>query len=589
MRKIILILTCALSFIISGCQSYGGSMPQAGYTTVYDQTAANYLQQAAQSTPPAKQDYQLSAVGRLLQDNQLTQAQQLLATIDTSQLTPAQINEKTLLTTHLYLLQHQPELALSTLNQVPDVPTLSQSTQIAYYQLLAQADLGMGNNIASAKDLMKLDSLLSGAAQQQNRQLIWQTLQQASINELNAQLRYTTNVTERGWLDLAYTMKAYQKDPTVLNSELQNWQDEYPNHPANYLVAGHISPYSTPMSADNKIGQIGLLLPSSGNLGYASQAVRSGIMAAYYDNLSTAPTRSVEQYDANGNSVQAYQKAIAGGASWVIGPIAKPEVTALAQTSLPVPTLALNYTDTRPSSSKLYQFALSPQDEAAQVAAKAHQDGHRSALIIAPNTAWGKGVVLAFEQQWQANGGNIADQFYYSSPSDIDPGMKRLLHVVPGATASAPMKHRQDADVIFLVGDPVTARQVMPLLKFYYAADLPVYATSMVYSGKPNTALDRDMDGIQFCDIPFVIENNAAIQQAKKQMAQLIPNTPAQSYRLFAFGYDAYNLLPILARLGHNPTAGYQGLTGILYLGDNQQVKRQLSWAVFQNGIPQPE
>lgn len=588
MRKIILILACALSFILNGCQSYGGSMPLPGYTSIYDQTADNYLQQAAKSSPPAKQDYQLNAVGRLLQDNQLSQAQQVLNTIDASQLTPAQTNEKTLMTAHLYLLQHQPELALNALNQVPDVPTLSQNIQIAYYQLLAQADLDMGNKIASAEDLMKLEPLLSGPAQQQNHQVIWQTLQQVPINELNAQLRYNTNATERGWLDLAYTMKAYQKDPTLLNSELQNWQEEYPNHPANYLVNTHINPYSRPVSSGT-IGQIGLLLPTSGDLGYASQAVRSGVMAAYYSNISTQSGQSVEQYSANNNPVQAYQKAVTGGASWVIGPLSKSDVTALAETSLVVPTLALNYANVSPSSDKLYQFALSPQDEATQVADKAHQDGHRNALIIAPNTAWGRGVVSAYQQRWQADGGNVIDAFYYSSPSDIDPGIKKLLRVTQGNTASVPLKHRQDADMIFLLGDPVTARQVMPLLKFYYATDLPVYATSMVYSGKPNASVDRDMDGIQFCDIPFVIENTPAIQQAKKQLTQLLPNAPAQSYRLFAFGYDAYNLLPILNRLGHNPANGYNGLTGILYLGDNQQVKRQLKWAVFQNGVPQPE
>lgn len=588
MRKIILTLTCALTCILSGCQSYGGQMPDAGFTTIYDQTATSYLQQADKSAPPAKQDYQLNAVGRLLQDNQLIQAQQLLNTINTTQLTPAQTNEKSLLTAHLYLLQHQPELALNILNQVPDVPTLTQNTQIAYYQLLSQADLAMGNTVASAEDLMKLDPLLSNNVQQENRQQIWTTLQQVPLAELNAQLRYTNNAVERGWIDLAYIMKAYQTDATVLNSELQNWQDEYPNHPASYLLAGHITSYSKPIVSAG-VGQVGLLLPESGNLSYASQAVRSGVMAAYYGSLSSTPNRSVQQYDASSNPIPAYQKAVAGGASWVIGPLAKPAVDTLAQSSLSVPTLALNYSNVASSSSKLYQFALSPQDEATQAADKATQDGHHNVLVIAPATAWGKGVVSAFEQRWQADGGRVIDEFNYSSPSDIDPGIKSLLHATPGATANAPMTHRQDADAIFLLADPVAARQVMPLLKFYYAGNLPVYATSMVYSGKPNPTEDRDMDGIQFCDIPFVIDNSAYIQQAKQQLKQLMPNAPAQSYRLFAFGYDAYNLLPLLSQLSHNPSSGYSGLTGMLYMGNNQQVKRQLSWAVFNNGIPQAE
>ncbi|MFN7096939.1 MAG: penicillin-binding protein activator, partial [Gammaproteobacteria bacterium] len=516
MKKNILILSCALTFIIGGCQSYGGGIPQAGYTAIYDQSADSYMQQAAQSKPPAKQDFQLQAVGRLLQDRQLIKAQQLLNTLNASQLTPAQINEKTLLTAHLYLLQQQPELALGSLNQLSDVTTLSQNVQIAYYQLMAQADKEMGNKIASAKDLMPLDSLLTGTLQQQNRQTIWQILQQVPLNELNAQLNYATNPTERGWIDLAYIMKAYKNDATVLNSELQNWQMEYPNHPASDLAEHQLAGNPSPAAVVSQEGNIGLLLPQSGNLSYAGQAVRSGVMAAYYNHATSAPSRSIVQYDTATNPSSAYQKAVTAGTSWVIGPLAKPAVTAMAQTSLAVPTLALNYTETVPSSNKLYQFALSPQDEASQAADKAAADGHRHALIIAPASNWGHGVVSAFAQRWQTDGGNITDQVYYSTPSSIDPDIKQLLKVTPGATANAPLMHRQDADVIFLLADPPTARQVMPLLKFYYASDLPVYATSMVYTGQPNATQDRDMDGIQFCDIPFVIENNATIQQAKQ-------------------------------------------------------------------------
>lgn len=579
MKKIIFILMCAASFILSGCQSYGSQMPQSGFTAIYDQSAANYLQQATQAAPPAKQDYQLRAVGRLLQDNQLSQAQQLLISINTASLTPAQTNEKNLLSAQLYLLQNQPELALNTLNNIPDVPTLSVNIQRAYYQQLAKADAGMGNQIASAEDLMKLDPLLTDNAQQANRQIIWQTLQQASTTELNAQLHFNTDAITRGWLDLAYVMKMYQGDAIVLSSELQNWETEYPNHPAQYLVTQALASHSATTKSQT-VGQVGLLLPETGSLNYAGNAVRSGVMAAYYDTLATSPSHSIQTYST-------YSNATSGGASWVIGPLDKTAVTALAQTSLSVPVLALNFTPQQPSSNKLYQFALSPQDEAVQVALKAQHDGYRHVLIIAPATSWGHGVTSAFEQSWQSNGGSIADQFYYTNQNSLDPGIKRLLQISP--TGSGALKHRQDADVIFLVADPVTARQVKPLLHFYYANDIPVYATSMVYAGKPNATLDRDLDGIQFCDIPFVIQNSAYMQQVKQQMKQLLPNASPQSYRLYAFGYDAYNLVPLLAHLGNDPSEGYQGLTGKLYLGSNQQVKRQLAWAKFNNGVPVAE
>ncbi|NNM59921.1 MAG: penicillin-binding protein activator [Legionellales bacterium] len=583
MKKCALWLMIALLVSVVSCQGYNAAQtPQAGYVATYDKTVETYLEQAAQSTSPVKEDYQLSAAGRLLQEDRVTQAEEILNTLDKEQLTPAQNNHKLLLAAQLNLLQHQPESALATLNQLPDVPTLAQSVQIAYYQQLSLADAQMNNMTASAKDLMSLDALLSGSAQEQNRALIWKTLQEVPTNELSSQIDLTSNSQEKGWLSLTYILKADIHDTARLNTDLQNWQGQYPNHPADAICVSHMSA-SIPTATQK--GQVALLLPESGNLGYAARPIQGGVMVAYHNALFSDPSRTVQPYPASANAVTAYQHAINGGAAAIIGPLSKSEVSALASQSLAVPVLALNFVTTPPSSRNLYQFALSPEDEASQVANKALQDGHTKALIIAPATAWGRNVANAFRQTWQGNGGIVVGEFYSTNQASLDPGIKSLLRVMQGKNSTDALKHRQDADMIFLLEDPVTARQVKPLLRFYYADDLPVYATSMVYSGKPNSLLDNDLNGIQFCDIPFVLANTNAIQAARVQMLQLIPHASAQSYRLFAFGYDAYNLLPRLSTLSNNPSNGYQGLTGMLYM-DNQKIKRQLKWAVFRNGVP---
>lgn len=582
--KLLCLGIVALLVTLTGCKTSNAQATEAGYLTTYDQTVDTYLQQAAHSAPPAKQDYELSAVGRLLQENQTVQARKLLDTLDTQQLTPAQNNHKLLLAAHLSLLQHQPEAALTILNQLPNVPTLTQPVQIAYYQQLSMADAQMGNLIASAKDLISLDSLLTGSAEQQNQVLIWKTLQEASAGELSSQIDLTNNSLEKGWLSLAYIIKTDGNDTTRLNADLQNWQAQYPNHPASNLAESHLT--NAPAPGNPQKGQIGLLLPASGSLAYAARPIQSGVMVAYHNTLSADPLRTVQNYPATTNSLIAYQKAVNGGAASIIGPLGKSDVNELISQSLAVPVLALNFATLPSNNSNLYQFALSPEDEAVQVATKAIHDGHNKALIIAPATDWGRNVANAFRQTWQANGGIVVGDFYTTNQASIDPGIKQLLHVTQGKSNTEPLKHRQDADMIFLLADPVIARQVKPLLRFYYADDLPVYATSMVYSGKPNAILDNDLNGIQFCDIPFVIAKTNAVQQARAYMFQLAPHAPAQSYRLFAFGYDAYNLLPRLRTLSNNPANGYQGLTGILYMGSNQQIKRQLSWAVFRNGVP---
>ncbi len=52
--------------------------------------------------------------------------------------------------------------------------------------------------------------------------------------------------------------------------------------------------------------------------------------------------------------------------------------------------------------------------------------------------------------------------------------------------------------MVFLLSYPSKARQIMPLLKYYYAGDVPVYATSSVYTGGVNVMKDRDLNGIIF-------------------------------------------------------------------------------------------
>ena len=116
---------------------------------------------------------------------------------------------------------------------------------------------------------------------------------------------------------------------------------------------------------------------------------------------------------------------------------------------------------------------------------------------------------------------------------------------------------------------PNLARQIKPLLAYYGATDIPVYATSMVFSGIVNSHLDKDLDGIIFCDMNAVFANNGH---------------PVA--RLYAFGADTYFLANHLAAL----TAGtpINGNTGQLYLDNTHQVKRQLTLGIFRDGVPVP-
>jgi len=134
-----------------------------------------------------------------------------------------------------------------------------------------------------------------------------------------------------------------------------------------------------------------------------------------------------------------------------------------------------------------------------------------------------------------------------------------------------------------LAAPPEQARQLRPLFDFYFAENLPIYANSSIYSGTPNPQKDRDMNGIIFCDMPWLFSKNSNAHNVLKQNG-----INAINLRLYAMGMDAFLLTAHLKQLQASPQSGIRGATGTLYLRSQNQIERQLSWAKMRNGVPEP-
>ena len=111
-----------------------------------------------------------------------------------------------------------------------------------------------------------------------------------------------------------------------------------------------------------------------------------------------------------------------------------------------------------------------------------------------------------------------------------------------------------------------------------------MFATSHVYSGARNPGLDRDLDGIEFCDLPWLFDA-APGMPSRNELGTSLPSTAGAGARLFAFGMDAYRLLPYLDWLQLHRDAYLPGATGQLALDDFGRVRRLLVWATFSNGV----
>lgn len=354
--------------------------------------------------------------------------------------------------------------------------------------------------------------------------------------------------------------------------------------------AGHrfLTGYTLPAKAPEHIA---LLLPLSGALAGPGHAVEDGFMAAYRAGEIQRDV-FVKVYDtAVTDSALLYQEALNQGADYVIGPLTKGDVTKIVAIPHPVPTLVLNDTQSAPKQ-YLYSLSLSPNSEARQVAHKAYAQGLRHALIIAPSNPWGKSIAASFENKWQKLGGSITDALYYDEKTNLNQSIRSLLQVSKEAedaysqlNKSKPTKGqprpklpgREDFDMIFLVAYPSSAHQIMPLLGYYFALKAPVYATSITYPGAADRRRNQDLNGIIFCDMPFMFHNDLPNKNWPEQF---------NSYaRLYALGMDAYLLATGLKQLSESPQTPIEGNSGDLYLSRSLQVKRILSWGSIKNGI----
>ncbi len=327
----------------------------------------------------------------------------------------------------------------------------------------------------------------------------------------------------------------------------------------------------------NQPKHIALLLPLSGQLGNAGQAVRDGVLAAYYQAKQRQQTTTIVNFYNTASTtdiVTLYNHALEQGADLVIGPLDKPGILRLASAdAIKVPTIVLNELPAHKSAPRdLIQFSLVQTAEAEQVAKRAWQDGKRRALVIIPAGQWGMEIGKAFANEWQAQGGTIADKIALQNGQNVNLAMQQLLKIEyveedlkrpqRGKKTKLIPQPRQDADMVFMALTPNLARQIKPLLQFYYANHLSVYATSLAIGSQtmPNEAID--MQDVIICDMPWV-------------MNQPQPHARAdQKNRLYALGMDAYGLSQNLASL--SSTYGFTGNTGTLQLGANNKLNRQL-------------
>jgi outer membrane PBP1 activator LpoA protein len=610
-RRILECLAISAALIVlTGCPASLGPMSGAPPSTDRAKTleqqgdhagAARIYEALARENSGTQQNaFLLLAAREFLRGRQFDDANRVVAAI-VPPLTEEQTFDRHLLGVELLLARGQAAQAWQQLATIAEPRTNPAASR--YFELKGRVAFASGRAADAVRAEISRERWMSSAQERTAaRRELLAALRVASEHGLKIEPERAADRVVRGWLELAPLAAAAAQRPSTTAPEIESWRVKYPNHPADEAV--RIDLLGMQIAPVERVAHIALLLPVSGRASSAAVSVREGFMMAYYQSPAGERPR-LRVYDtAEMSAADAVHSAASEGAELIVGPLTRDEVIAVADLAGPRPAiLALNFLPAdRPSPDGFFQFALSPEDEARQVAKRVIAEGRRRGVALLPTGDWGARVLAAFEQELTAGGGLLL------ASATIDPVLTdyaveiqqvlrisdsrarhRRLESILGSKLQFEPRRRGDIDFIFAASQSGMARLLRPQLRFHYAGDIPTYATSEAY--EPDPMANEDMQGLIFPDMPWMLGGEPA-DSVRAAARDAWPTGGPRRNRLFAFGYDAYRIAVNL-RGGRQKSLSpdglfLDGLTGKLSLDSERRVQRELAWAQMQNGQAKP-
>ncbi|MBN8791356.1 MAG: penicillin-binding protein activator [Stenotrophomonas nitritireducens] len=486
-------------------------------------------------------------------------ARMLLPQMQARQLAGASRQRHALLGAELALADKQPAAVLQALGtQPPDQLTAAQ--QARWHLARGQALEATGDAFAAAGARARAGVLLSGSARTDN---------QRSITRLLAGLDDATLASRSAALPAGDPL--YNHAGRALIGRGLPLPRPFDRDAAWQLDTGKRPPaeadgYRPPV-------KMAVLLPLSGNLATAAAPVRDGLLAGYYAEYRRRP--QVDFIDTRGTpagAIAAYDKAVASGADFVVGPLGRDEVDALfGRDPLQVPLLALNRgKDTPPAGSA--GFSLAPEDDGIMAAEYLLARERGNVLVIGSNDDTGRRATAAFRERFAERGGKVAASLSVGdAPGDV----------------SARLRQAGTVDAVFLAVKGSQARVLAPQLALAGMGGATRVGTSQLASGTGKADEDMALDGIAFPSETWSVRGAPGLPAAG-ELATTLPTARGAAARLFAFGFDAWKISAYLEKLANSTQGGLAGATGTLHLDGFGNVLRTPAWSTFSGGQPVP-
>ena len=252
----------------------------------------------------------------------------------------------------------------------------------------------------------------------------------------------------------------------------------------------------------------------------------------------------------------------------------------------------------------LNYYGLAPEDEAKQLAEFIFNKGYRAPIVIAAQSSLYQRMDDTFKKHWRIlnnqenkQRANITSVSFNDSNS-LREGITQALDVAQSNQRINQIEYmtndevynmprsRRDIDAIVAFASPQDTELLNPIIEAslnpYDGKQVPVYATSrsMDYDSGKNQW--RDLQNVHFIDMPWLMPSHSW-QPLQQEVEQAWQNQNTMQKRLFAFGFDAYQLLPQLGMLNTLKYLSHEGLTGTLSLNQQGEVIRKQPQAIIRN------
>ena len=426
----------------------------------------------------------------------------------------------------------------------------------------------------SEEDVWRIWSLLNSLPK-------WQIEQLKSVNPPNYE----------GWMKLISYSNKYGVTHVEFVKRLNNWQSFYPNHPAQSIIPLIIEEnnVTTPV-----IENVVVLLPLSGKQKRAGEVTQQGILSAY----NNSPEKKLHFFDsATLDYSTLTAKLSVLQADYVIGPLLKQNVDKFLSTpDIVTPTLLLNLPSTSINDANITAFSMRPEDEAIQAATTLSAKNYKYPIVLSHKDPVSQRISNMFTRQWEGLTGITPKTIHFQRGDKMQNEIKTSLEVNLSQdrinslnrrikeTIKTETRNRRDIDMIYIVGSPIESQLIKPYIDVNtspFAEIIPVFASSRSNKGTNNAGDSRDLNGLIFSDIPWLLPTEQQNKPLSVQAQKLWPARSVGLERIFAMGYDSYELIEKIPSMEKLPYIRHYGQTGVLQRNNNGVISRSLQWGKY--------